>query len=373
MSGGRSVRNAISVEPGLPKIVVIPCRRMTSNAASRTVAPAGALPERAVALAALAVPATGVDSVTARILLARARSASVRMPNERARRGDGRQTYPELRFRAVARTGSRGDPRLRRRAPRARAQRRRPLDRPDARRRASLLVDAREARLRQLLAGPLLAAPARARARATPTCRASACPRWRCRTWRRSSPRSTSRARSRCSTRPTSCTSLACPTRRIMSITLAVGTRLPAFVTSMGRVLLAGLPDDELEERLQRIEIVPLTSHTVKDKDALRAILATVRRQGYAATDQELEEGLRSLAAPLRNASGDGHRRAESVRPREPRLDGCASPRLPPAGSADRVGDRGGSEGNRGSARLVRPPGFLSRLSPKSLIVRRST
>jgi IclR family transcriptional regulator, pca regulon regulatory protein len=94
------------------------------------------------------------------------------------------------------------------------------------------------------------------------------------------------------------------PTRRIMSITLAVGTRLPAFVTSMGRVLLAGLPDDELEERLGRIEIVPLTSRTVKDMDGLRAILTSVRRQGYAATDQELEEGLRSLAVPLHSASG---------------------------------------------------------------------
>lgn len=94
------------------------------------------------------------------------------------------------------------------------------------------------------------------------------------------------------------------PTRRIMSITLAVGTRLPAFVTSMGRVLLAALPDDELEERLSRIEITALTSRTVKDKDALRAILAAVRRQGYAATDQELEEGLRSVAAPLRGPSG---------------------------------------------------------------------
>jgi IclR family pca regulon transcriptional regulator len=95
------------------------------------------------------------------------------------------------------------------------------------------------------------------------------------------------------------------PTRRIMSITLAVGTRLPAFVTSMGRVLLAGLPDDELAERLERIEVVPLTAHTVTDKDALRAIVETVRRQGYAATDQELEEGLRSLAVPLRNSSGN--------------------------------------------------------------------
>ena len=94
------------------------------------------------------------------------------------------------------------------------------------------------------------------------------------------------------------------PTRRIMSITLAVGTRLPAFVTSMGRVLLAGLPDDELEERLARIEVTRLTSRTVKDKDALRATLVAVRQQGYAATDQELEEGLRSLAVPLRSASG---------------------------------------------------------------------
>ncbi|HUA50276.1 MAG TPA: IclR family transcriptional regulator C-terminal domain-containing protein [Solirubrobacteraceae bacterium] len=94
------------------------------------------------------------------------------------------------------------------------------------------------------------------------------------------------------------------PTRRIMSITLAVGTRLPAFVTSMGRVLLAGLSEEELEERLARIQIVPLTSRTVKDKDSLHAILATVRRQGYAATDQELEEGLRSLAVPLHGSSG---------------------------------------------------------------------
>src|ERR1700759_3027618 len=93
------------------------------------------------------------------------------------------------------------------------------------------------------------------------------------------------------------------PTRRIMSITLSVGTRLPAYATSMGRVLLANLPDDELEERLSRIEIRPLTARTVKGKDELRAILAATRKQGYAATDQELEEGLRSLAVPIRDAS----------------------------------------------------------------------
>ena len=93
------------------------------------------------------------------------------------------------------------------------------------------------------------------------------------------------------------------PTRRIMSITLSVGTRLPAYATSMGRVLLANLPEDELEERLSRIEIRPLTARTVKDKDELSTILAATRKQGYAATDQELEEGLRSLAVPIRDAS----------------------------------------------------------------------
>src|SRR5690349_8858096 len=94
------------------------------------------------------------------------------------------------------------------------------------------------------------------------------------------------------------------PTRRIMSITLAVGTWLPAYATSMGRVLLAALPDAELEGRLARVEIRPLTKRTVKDHEALRQILGVVRRQGYAVVDQELEEGLRSGAVPIRDASG---------------------------------------------------------------------
>jgi len=94
------------------------------------------------------------------------------------------------------------------------------------------------------------------------------------------------------------------PTRRIMSITLSVGTRLPAYATSMGRVLLAGLPDEELEPRLARIDMRPLSARTVTDRDALRKLLGQVRKQDYAAVDQELEEGLRSLAVPIRNASG---------------------------------------------------------------------
>ena len=94
------------------------------------------------------------------------------------------------------------------------------------------------------------------------------------------------------------------PTRRIMSITLAVGARLPAYATSMGRVLLADLPDADLDERLSRLQPRPLTVRTVKNAAELRAILAAVRRQGYAAVDQELEDGLRSLAVPIHDGGG---------------------------------------------------------------------
>jgi IclR family transcriptional regulator, pca regulon regulatory protein len=94
------------------------------------------------------------------------------------------------------------------------------------------------------------------------------------------------------------------PTRRIMSITLSVGTRLPAYATSMGRVLLAGLPEDELERRLARMQLLALSSHTITDTGRLREELARVVKQGYAAVDQELEEGLRSLAVPIHDAAG---------------------------------------------------------------------
>src|ERR671934_2550916 len=94
------------------------------------------------------------------------------------------------------------------------------------------------------------------------------------------------------------------PTRRIMSITLAVGTRLPAYATSMGGVLLGGLDDDALDERLSRIELRPLTARTVKDERQLRESIAAVRKQGLAMVDQELEEGLRSAAVPIHGANG---------------------------------------------------------------------
>jgi IclR family pca regulon transcriptional regulator len=94
------------------------------------------------------------------------------------------------------------------------------------------------------------------------------------------------------------------PTTRIMSITLAVGTRLPAYATSMGRVLLAALPPAERDSRLRRIEPRKLTPHTLTTKKALRAEIEKVREQGFAMVDQELEEGLRSAAVPIVDAEG---------------------------------------------------------------------
>ena len=93
------------------------------------------------------------------------------------------------------------------------------------------------------------------------------------------------------------------PTQRIMTITIAVGTRLPAYATSMGRVLLAGLAEDALVERLDRIEIERLTERTVADVDALRERIDEVREAGWAAVDQELEQGVRSAAVPIRDAT----------------------------------------------------------------------
>ncbi|MEH0637553.1 IclR family transcriptional regulator domain-containing protein [Streptomyces bottropensis] len=93
--------------------------------------------------------------------------------------------------------------------------------------------------------------------------------------------------------------------RRIMTATITVGTRLPAHVTSVGRVLLAHLPDEETDARLARADLRPLTRRTLTSADRLRTELRRVRRQGYAVVDQELEEGLRSVAAPVRDRHGE--------------------------------------------------------------------
>ena len=94
------------------------------------------------------------------------------------------------------------------------------------------------------------------------------------------------------------------PTQRIMTIIIAVGTRFPAYATSMGRVLLAGLGPEALDERLDRVEIEPLTAMTVRNRAALRERIEEIREAGWAAVDQELEEGVRSAAVPIRDTSG---------------------------------------------------------------------
>ncbi len=93
-------------------------------------------------------------------------------------------------------------------------------------------------------------------------------------------------------------------TQRIMGISLAIGSRLPAAWTSMGRVLLAGLSDEQLDGFLDGLVITELTPQSITDIDALRTEVLAVRTQGYALVDQELEEGIRSVAAPLRDRRG---------------------------------------------------------------------
>jgi len=93
------------------------------------------------------------------------------------------------------------------------------------------------------------------------------------------------------------------PAKRIMSVALSLGTRLPAHNTSMGRVLLASMDEEELDNYFSTTERAPYTQHTVTDEKALRDILDQVRADGYAAVDQELELGVRSVAVPVRARS----------------------------------------------------------------------
>ena len=89
-----------------------------------------------------------------------------------------------------------------------------------------------------------------------------------------------------------------------ISINLTVGSRLQAYATSIGQVLLSGLQDEELEEFLKERTFPRLTSFTITDKDELRKAIKKVRVDGYALVDQQLEMGLRSVAVPLRSRTG---------------------------------------------------------------------
>jgi IclR family pca regulon transcriptional regulator len=91
---------------------------------------------------------------------------------------------------------------------------------------------------------------------------------------------------------------------RVMAVDLHIGSRLPAYCTSMGRVLLAYLPPEQLEGYLARAVLTPLTTRTIVSAEKLRLALRNVRRLGYAIVDQELEVGLRSLAVPVYAPNG---------------------------------------------------------------------
>jgi IclR family pca regulon transcriptional regulator len=101
----------------------------------------------------------------------------------------------------------------------------------------------------------------------------------------------------------TLCVARAAPVR-IMNVAMPVGTRLPAYATCVGRVLLADLDADELDDYFGRVELHALTPATVATSPALRRELDRVRRQRFAVVDQELEQGLRSAAAPIHDTTG---------------------------------------------------------------------
>ena len=94
------------------------------------------------------------------------------------------------------------------------------------------------------------------------------------------------------------------PTHKIMKNSLGVGSRLPAYCTSMGRMLLASLPDAELRSRLAASALEARTRHTVTDPEILRTRIQQVGRQGWCLVNQELEEGLISVAAPVSDRTG---------------------------------------------------------------------
>ncbi len=92
--------------------------------------------------------------------------------------------------------------------------------------------------------------------------------------------------------------------KRLMTVNIAVGTRLPVISTSLGRVILSDISEACFEDVLSKVELIRHTPFTKVDPDELKAEMERIRAQGYAAVDQELELGLRSLAVPIRNANG---------------------------------------------------------------------
>ncbi|NEX64632.1 IclR family transcriptional regulator domain-containing protein [Noviherbaspirillum galbum] len=93
-------------------------------------------------------------------------------------------------------------------------------------------------------------------------------------------------------------------TPRLLTTGFEPGTRLPAFTSTAGRVLLAALPDEVLHAMLETMELVPYTHMTVTSKDELLQELMTIRNQGFAVTENQFEIGLRGISVPVKNRHG---------------------------------------------------------------------
>lgn len=89
------------------------------------------------------------------------------------------------------------------------------------------------------------------------------------------------------------------PSPRLLSISITVGTRFPAWATSMGRVLLAGLPEPELQKYLQEVQLQRFTGRTISGPEQLRAEVESARSRGWSMVSEELEDGLRGVAVPV--------------------------------------------------------------------------
>lgn len=92
--------------------------------------------------------------------------------------------------------------------------------------------------------------------------------------------------------------------RRSLSLGLGIGSRLPAYCSALGRVLLAGLPPQEAAARVRAMKRVPLTPKTVCSAPKVLELVARCREEGYASNEGELEIGVRSMAVPLRDQQG---------------------------------------------------------------------
>ena len=94
------------------------------------------------------------------------------------------------------------------------------------------------------------------------------------------------------------------PTSRIMSVAVTVGSRLPAFHTSLGRAQLGFVEEGEIWRRIMSLRLEPYTTNTIVEPQALLDRIKADRAQGFSIVDEELERGLRSIAVPVVDRRG---------------------------------------------------------------------